>query len=46
MQKLNGTLDVTSLAEILRLCSVQQKTGALNLVRAGIKKRSIFIMAC
>jgi HD-like signal output (HDOD) protein len=42
MQKLNGTLDVTSLAEILRLCSVQQKTGALMLVRAGIKKTLYF----
>ncbi len=42
MQKLNGTLDVTSLAEILRLCSVQQKTGALMLVRASIQKTLYF----
>jgi len=42
MQNLNGTLDVTSLAEILRLCSVQQKTGALALTRAGIQKTLYF----
>lgn len=42
MQKLSGTLDVTSLAEILRLCSVQQKTGALVLVWAGIQKTLYF----
>lgn len=42
MQKLSGTLDVTSVAEILRLCSVQQKTGALILIRAGIQKSLYF----
>ncbi|OQY19141.1 MAG: hypothetical protein B6I36_04970 [Desulfobacteraceae bacterium 4572_35.1] len=42
MNKLNGTLDVTSLSEIIRLCSVQQKTGALTLSRAGIQKTLYF----
>lgn len=42
MNKLNGTLSTTSLPEILRLCSVQQKTGILLLSRSGINKKLYF----
>lgn len=42
MNKLNGTLSTTSLPEILRLCSVQQKTGTLLLTRSGINKKLYF----
>lgn len=42
MNKLNGTLNTTSLPEILRLCSVQQKTGTLVLTRSGINKKLYF----
>lgn len=42
MNKLHGTLDTTSLPEILRMCSVQQKTGTLLLSRAGINKKLYF----
>lgn len=42
MNKLNGTLSTTSLPEILRLCSVQQKTGTLTLTRSGINKKLYF----
>lgn len=42
MDKLNGNLSITSLSEILRLCSVQQKTGTLRLTRSGINKKLYF----
>lgn len=42
MNKLTGTLDVISLSEILRLCSVQSKTGVLSIERAGIHKKLYF----
>lgn len=42
MNKLNGTLSTTSLPEILRLCSVQQRTGTLLLNRSGINKKLYF----
>jgi|GEM_PF-899999 len=42
MNPLNGTLSATSLPEILRLCSVQQKTGTLLLNRSGINKKLYF----
>ena len=42
MNNLNGTLDVTSLLELLRLCSVQQKTGTLILTRDGVHKTLYF----
>ena len=42
MSALNGSLSITSLPEILRQCSVQQKTGTLNLTQAGINKKLYF----
>ena len=42
MSALNGSLSTTSLPEILRLCSVQQKTGTLSLTQAGINKKLYF----
>jgi putative nucleotidyltransferase with HDIG domain len=42
MDTLNGTLDNTSVAQILRLCAVQQKTGTLVISRAGISKTLYF----
>nr|WP_320049527.1 HDOD domain-containing protein [uncultured Desulfuromonas sp.] len=42
MSALNGSLSTTSLPEILRQCSVQQKTGTLSLSQAGIDKKLYF----
>ncbi|WP_316348779.1 HDOD domain-containing protein [Desulfuromonas acetoxidans] len=42
MSALNGSLSTTSLPEILRQCSVQQKTGTLNLTQAGVDKKLYF----
>jgi len=42
MSTLNGSLSTISLPEILRQCSVKQKTGTLNLTQAGINKKLYF----
>ena len=42
MQTTNGSLARISLPEILRQCKLQQCTGTLTLVRAGVKKNLYF----
>ena len=42
MTELIGNLDCTSLAEVLRICSVQQKTGTLTICQGTVEKRLYF----